>query len=533
MIKKVLLYIFWCLLSTAPVFATNYYVDATAGDDSNNGFTELSAWKTLSKINSGNYNAGDSILLKRGETWTGEYFAIHGNGNGTSVNPIFLETYGTGNKPVIDANSAQTYALSARNINYWTIEDIEFKGGTLYQIYICAQSSNMAGIKVSNCVINGVMGSSHCIKIQEDGVYEITDLEICNSEIKNAGNGIGNTDGINIYKAKSGASIHSNIIFGCGGEGIDVAGGENHKINKNFVYQCNAAGIKVHGQQYNLVSVTVNQNVINRNGSVGGHGLLIIDSTSGTILNNTIHMESGEGHYAAMGFDEITTPGSFYGNAIKNNISYGNPVYNSGCWNISNSIIDDFNTANAFSANLIYTTNSVIIFMEGGTNITNDNWASVWLPNHARDIKTDPCFVNASLNNFHIQNSSPCINIGSSVSLVNDFDGNSMFGLPDIGAYEYLIIDWRHLTLGELTIERPDFIEAIENGKHKGTTVISLEKNGENRVVKWTEQRLDINNNQLSVRVDDYVYTDGSIAQINFKKYDADNNLLSEEIVNY
>src|SRR6185369_56254 len=49
--------------------ATSYYVDATAGNDSNSGLSAGAAWKTIGKVNAATFAAGDQILFKRGEVW--------------------------------------------------------------------------------------------------------------------------------------------------------------------------------------------------------------------------------------------------------------------------------------------------------------------------------------------------------------------------------------------------------------------------------------------------------------------------------
>jgi hypothetical protein len=93
-----------------------YYVDSAIGDDSYNGKCtaeniDLAAncgpWKTATKafwylkVNPF-YNAGDSVLFKRGQE-----FEIAGGNTGLSFNNLLFSTYGSGNKPVInyDGNS--------------------------------------------------------------------------------------------------------------------------------------------------------------------------------------------------------------------------------------------------------------------------------------------------------------------------------------------------------------------------------------------------------------------------------------------
>ena len=70
-----------------------YYVDFTGGNDANAGTSSASPWKTLSKVNSASYDAGDSVLFKKGESWYGDVTVKR--------NDLHFGAYGTGAKPVI------------------------------------------------------------------------------------------------------------------------------------------------------------------------------------------------------------------------------------------------------------------------------------------------------------------------------------------------------------------------------------------------------------------------------------------------
>jgi hypothetical protein len=86
-----------CLLSLAlsPLSATNFYIDATNGDDTNDGLTPATAWQTLLSIQSPTFNPspGDSILLKRGEAWRGD--PLQANFISTAEAPLVFANYGS------------------------------------------------------------------------------------------------------------------------------------------------------------------------------------------------------------------------------------------------------------------------------------------------------------------------------------------------------------------------------------------------------------------------------------------------------
>jgi len=75
-----------------------YYVDATGGNDSNDGLTQATAWKTVAKVNGSTFSAGDQILFKRGQLWNE---GLIPPSSGASGNPIVFDAYGTGEAPTL------------------------------------------------------------------------------------------------------------------------------------------------------------------------------------------------------------------------------------------------------------------------------------------------------------------------------------------------------------------------------------------------------------------------------------------------
>ena len=82
----------------------SYYVDATGGTDGDTGLSPVAAWQTRGHVNGEAFAPGDSILFKRGETWTGVQLTI--TWSGAVGNPITFADYDAGNKPIIDGNDA-------------------------------------------------------------------------------------------------------------------------------------------------------------------------------------------------------------------------------------------------------------------------------------------------------------------------------------------------------------------------------------------------------------------------------------------
>lgn len=89
-------------LSGGGTVANALYIDAVDGNDLNNGTSEASAWKNITKLNGRTITAGTKILLKAGSIWNGQQLKF--NGSGTATAPIIVDKYGVGAKPVLNGN---------------------------------------------------------------------------------------------------------------------------------------------------------------------------------------------------------------------------------------------------------------------------------------------------------------------------------------------------------------------------------------------------------------------------------------------
>lgn len=104
-----------CALLPITASATTYYVSQSAGNDSNNGTSQTTPFKTLAKANTLNHlKGGDSILLKRGDVWHEELVVPSSGTSATSH--LVIGAYGTGAAPVIDgADTVTGWSLVTSN----------------------------------------------------------------------------------------------------------------------------------------------------------------------------------------------------------------------------------------------------------------------------------------------------------------------------------------------------------------------------------------------------------------------------------
>lgn len=105
---KYFLFLLVVLLKTNNGFAIIYYVSNSIGNDNNNGTSQATPWKTLSKVNSmmSTYVGGDQILFRKGEEW---YGTLTISKSGTSANRIVFGAYGSGaTNPTLSGFSSLT-----------------------------------------------------------------------------------------------------------------------------------------------------------------------------------------------------------------------------------------------------------------------------------------------------------------------------------------------------------------------------------------------------------------------------------------
>ncbi len=115
MLKVGALIFLFVFVQCTNVSGTIYYVSSSTGNDSANGKTEATAWKTIAKVNSKFFLPGDSVLFKRGDTWR-ETLKIPSSGS--SLKYIYFGSYGTGSeKPLIlGSDQANDWEYQGRNI---------------------------------------------------------------------------------------------------------------------------------------------------------------------------------------------------------------------------------------------------------------------------------------------------------------------------------------------------------------------------------------------------------------------------------
>ncbi|NVO20855.1 MAG: DNRLRE domain-containing protein [Bacteroidetes bacterium] len=98
-----------------------YYVDDLLGNDNNSGASPQLALKSLEKIDSLYFEAGDSILFRSGGTWQGQ---LSFKGSGKTGKPIIVAKYGSGTNPRIEGMGLFQNTVQLTNQKYIEIQDL-------------------------------------------------------------------------------------------------------------------------------------------------------------------------------------------------------------------------------------------------------------------------------------------------------------------------------------------------------------------------------------------------------------------------
>ena len=125
-----------------------YYVSSSQGNDLNNGLSIQSPFQSIEKLNSMQFNPGDSIYFKSGDYWEGMFWI---NGSGSDTQPIVIDVYGGPNRPIINGFGYQASVLIFND------QHIHINGLEIYNSYSHIDSSGTSTISTEtpNLFLNG------------------------------------------------------------------------------------------------------------------------------------------------------------------------------------------------------------------------------------------------------------------------------------------------------------------------------------------------------------------------------------------
>jgi hypothetical protein len=246
---------------------TTYYVSDALGSDTNDGLTALSPLKSLDAISAVNLFAGDKVLFRAGETYTG-LFSV--NGSGTNGYPVLISRYGSGLDPVItgsapgDGYGDYPYAIYLNNVDWIEIADVEISNDRT-ESHVFYDDSAGYGVYVHNNA-HRILEHFHFRNITVDGVFAVSTSGIEFDQLKVAGVSFRSEKNLNGNPQKYIKDVQiANSYFTMtgkfgiwsqhgGGETADEFMDRNHDyvFRGNHFYQTGGSGITP-GKTYNCL----------------------------------------------------------------------------------------------------------------------------------------------------------------------------------------------------------------------------------------------------------------------------------------
>ncbi|HFC10920.1 MAG TPA: hypothetical protein ENJ75_01885 [Candidatus Kaiserbacteria bacterium] len=207
------------------------------------------------------------------------------------------------------------------------------------------------------------------------------------------------------------------------------------------------------------------------------YGIEFWERPAGTTVKN-VHFENNTIVNSGGGWAHNQRPNSKNGRSL---MFYYNPADNEGIFirnniflNATESLIRVSSNSNWLATttmNYNYFHNPMGYFVDFlGSNYTKlSDWNSLSGGLDLNSEEKDPLISNLSSNNFTLQQFSPAIDSGTNTGLSTDYAGNPIYGVPDIGAYEYQ----PPYTIGTNKVPTTGSIRIYSNGKYRMKTATS------------------------------------------------------------
>lgn len=463
---------------SVPAPLRTVYVNADSGNDSNNGLTPATAWRTIHPKANNSAQVGDLILLRG--VFTNQW--INPNASGTSANKITYRKE-PGQTAILEATSgASLYGIViGAGRSHIVVDGLEIRntpnpfqiidGGSyiwLRNLYIHDSGGSTFRLGANNNRLEDSVlvdiGSNQANLGDSVNLYGDADNNIVvRNYFGNAGHGAydiipdlsGNSDnnifaqnivdnqwssGILVNGRAVNTLVECNIIrnstqnttFNYPRMGIQLSG-DNNIIRYNYIYNNKSDGILLTGYIFATVHLQYPENNQIYHNTIVGNG------RSGLYMHVT---DAGYPNASAFVRNNIIENNIFWGNGGGNfpdDLPYdvvGNTYFANNPW--SSSFID----GNIFRYNNASNRPFFAIYRNlqtqgncptGGANLCYETpeLAQATFPTWTNNRRQDPLFTNPSTNDYSLQSNSPMIDQGRIIPGVQ-YNGSA----PDLGAFE-------------------------------------------------------------------------------------------------
>ena len=446
-----------------PTYSRTYYVSSSEGDDRWAGSSSASAWQTLARLGGVSLQAGDTVLLKRGDAW--EELLLLNRLRGTPARPIVVAAYGSGAKPRLQPQHADQ-VIHIQHSHHVQVQELHILAPAGKKGIRIAGDARF--VQVSHCRVEGhADGSSRhgIVYAATSGGQRPTYPVVEHNEVSYFYEAIIGGGGVNQGGRVAHNYVHSatptnssDLIRAIGGdfEGLSIA--HNHLTGwyDDAIDLYTGSNVVV---EHNRVHTPAKRILGSGNGiKLGGitNQVAKAPTSYGNVARyNVIYdlNQRQEGHLC----NGIDTNGGYdckiYGNLIYEVQGDGIVANGDGCVVYNNTVVSDHvalylhpSGAQAQAYNNILSGRLQDVNIEHGTSgIRGSNNLLV----HDRkrgnyrsqsDLQGDPGFVNPQAAQFTLKPNSSAINAGAKLKQITypkDIKGNLIQQSPDIGAFEW------------------------------------------------------------------------------------------------
>lgn len=137
-----------------------YYISSSRGNDENDGLSEDTPFKTLTKASQLELKPGSKLLLRASDVWQRQM--LMPKGNGTKEKPIVIGTYGTGAKPIISPGYSNNtiYGIRIVNGSGYEIRGLEIMNCYGGIVFWYENTYNHKYILIEDCYVHQVTGTT-------------------------------------------------------------------------------------------------------------------------------------------------------------------------------------------------------------------------------------------------------------------------------------------------------------------------------------------------------------------------------------